>query len=219
LLLTATPVNNSLWDLFHLIRYFARQDAFLSDRGVLSVYDRFHQAMREDPSNLSPDLLYPIIDATCVKRTRQFVKKHYSGDTIKGPDGRDHPIVFPQPRAITVRYTLDDPLPDLFDDIETALDPDGGPHALTFSRYTIESFRHGEHEAENEAQAAATIGLIRSGLLKRFDRKIADFIRANIGLGTPVTRSWRFSRVSTSLSVSSRGPFCFNAAINTLAAT
>ena len=52
--------NNSLWDLFHLIRFFARQDAFLADRGVLSVYDRLHQAMREDRSNLSPDLLYPV---------------------------------------------------------------------------------------------------------------------------------------------------------------
>ena len=143
LLLTATPVNNSLWDLFHLIRFFARQDAFLANRGVLSVYDRFHQAMREDPSNLSPDLLYPIIDATCVKRTRQFVKKHYSGDTIKGPDGRDHPIVFPEPKAITVRYRLDDPLPQLFDDIENALD---GPDALTFSRYTVDSFRLGKHD-------------------------------------------------------------------------
>jgi hypothetical protein len=175
LLLTATPVNNSLWDLFHLIRFFARQDAFLADRGVLSVYDRFHQAMREDPSNLSPDLLYPIIDATCVKRTRQFVKKHYSGDTIKGPDGRDHPIVFPEPRAMTVRYALDDPLPQLFDEIETALDPDGGPDALTFSRYTVESFLLDESDAESEAQAAATIGLIRSGLLKRFESSAFAF--------------------------------------------
>jgi hypothetical protein len=176
LLLTATPVNNSLWDLFYLIRFFARQDAFLADRGVLSVYDRFHQAMREDPANLSPDLLYPIIDATCVKRTRQFVKKHYTGDTIKGPDGRDYPIVFPQPKAITVRYKLDDPLPQLFDQIESALDPDGGPGALTFARYTVESFLVGENDADSEAQAAATIGLIRSGLLKRFESSAFAFV-------------------------------------------
>jgi Helicase conserved C-terminal domain/PLD-like domain/SNF2-related domain len=177
LLLTATPVNNSLWDLFHLIRFFARQDAFLADRGVLSVYDRFHQAMREDPSNLSPDLLYPIIDATCVKRTRDFVKKHYSGDTIKGPDGRDHPIVFPQPRAMTVRYKLETPLPQLFDQIEGALDPDGAREALTFARYTVESFLVGEHDHDTEAQAAATIGLIRSGLLKRFESSAFAFVR------------------------------------------
>jgi hypothetical protein len=176
LLLTATPVNNSLWDLFHLIRFFARQDAFLANRGVISVYDRFHQAMREDPSNLSPDLLYPIIDATCVKRTRQFVKKHYSGDTIKGPDGRDHPIVFPEPKAITVRYTLDNPLPQLFDDIESALDPGGGPDALSFARYTVDSFRLGEHDPDSEAQAAATTGLIRSGLLKRFESSTFAFV-------------------------------------------
>ena len=175
LLLTATPVNNSLWDLFHLIRFFARQDAFLADRGVLSVYDRFQQAMREDPSNLSPDLLYPIIDSTCVKRTREFVKKHYSGDTIKGPDGRDQPIVFPQPKPITVRYALDDPLPELFDEIESALNPDGGSNALNFARYTAESFLLGEHDSEADAQASATIGLIRSGLLKRFESSAFAF--------------------------------------------
>jgi hypothetical protein len=177
LLLTATPVNNSLWDLFYLIRFFARQDAFLADRGVLSVYERFRQAMREDPANLSPDLLYPIIDAVCVKRTRQFVKKHYAGDTIKGPDGRSHPIIFPEPRAISVRYVLTDPLPKLFDAIEAALDPDGGSDTLTFSRYAVESFLIDGQDAESEAQAAATIGLLRSGLLKRFESSALAFGR------------------------------------------
>ncbi len=169
LFLTATPVNNSLWDLFHLIRFFARQDAFLAQRGVLSIYERFNQAMREDPSNLSPDLLYPIIDATCVKRTRQFIKKHYEGDTIKGPDGRDQIIVFPEPRPISVRYELDDPLPELFDEIETAVDPDGAPGALTFARYTVEHYLRSDGDPDDEARAAATVGLIRSGLLKRFE--------------------------------------------------
>ncbi|MGH6663218.1 MAG: helicase-related protein, partial [Rhodospirillales bacterium] len=177
LLLTATPVNNSLWDLFHLIRFFVRQDAFLADRGVLSIYERFHQAMRKDPSNLSPDLLYPIIDATCVKRTRQFVKKHYFGDTIIGPDGREQPIVFPQPRAITVRYALDDPLPALFDEIEMALDPDGGQGALSFARYAVETYLKGVHDPDEDARVAATVGLIRSGLLKRFESSPYAFVR------------------------------------------
>src|SRR5215472_2360659 len=146
-----------------------RQDAFLAERGVLSIYERFQQAMRTDPSDLSPDLLYPIIDSTCVKRTRQFVKKHYTGDTIIGPDGRRQPIIFPRPQPITVRYPLDDPLPALFDEIETALDPDGHPGALTFSRYGTEEFRKGAHDADEDAQLAATVGLIRSALLKRFE--------------------------------------------------
>jgi hypothetical protein len=177
LLLTATPVNNSLWDLFHLIRFFVRQDAFLAERGVLSIYERFQQAMRTDPSDLSPDLLYPIIDSTCVKRTRQFVKKHYTGDTIIGPDGRRQPIIFPRPQPITVRYALDDPLPALFDDIEAALDPDGHPGALTFSRYGTEAFRQGAHDGEEDAQLAATVGLIRSALLKRFESSPYAFQR------------------------------------------
>ena len=41
----------------------------------LQTNERFDEAMHADPFNLNPDLLYPIIDATTVKRTRHFVKK------------------------------------------------------------------------------------------------------------------------------------------------
>ena len=174
LLLTATPVNNSLWDLYHLVRFFLRQDAHLADQGILSIRARFEAAMREDPSNLSPDLLYPIIDATTVKRTRQFVRKHYGGDTIPGPDGIPRRIEFPSPRAVTVRYALDERLPGFFDRLETALDPDA-VDAIAFARYTPAAYLLAADDPEENARARAVVGLLRSGLLKRFESSAYAF--------------------------------------------
>ena len=168
LLLTATPVNNSLWDLYHLMRFFVRQDAHFADRGILSIRERFNKAMREDPSSLSPDVLFPIIDATTVKRTRQFVRKYYSGDRIPGPDGVPVPIVFPRPRALSVRYRLEARQPGFFDRLEVALDPESAG-AIEFARYRPDAYRLNGGQGDEDARARAMVGLLRSGLLKRFE--------------------------------------------------
>ena len=173
-LLTATPVNNSLFDFYHLMRFFLRQDSALASRGIIKIYERFKVAAKEDPDNLSPDFLYPIIDAVTVKRTRSFVRKHYAGETIRGPDGALHPIVFPKAVPITVRYELDKLAPGLFEAVADALDPDHGKAVVSFARYAPGAFLlEPDEDGPEEAEAAA--GLLRSGLLKRFESSTHAF--------------------------------------------
>ena len=170
LLLTATPVNNSLWDLYNLIHFFIKQDAFLANKGILSVKEVFRSAMLENPADLSPDKLFPIIDATTVKRTRQFIQKHYKNDTIQ-TNGKTLEITFPVPRTQTVRYSLDEMFP--FENIEEALDPESDCK-IGFSRYLPNIYLKKPDE-DSQRKAEGIAGLLRSGLLKRFESSLFAF--------------------------------------------
>ena len=172
-LLTATPVNNSLYDLYHLVSFFLKQDSRLLKKGIPSIKALFDEANSVDPGDLHPDLLYPLVDATTVKRTRQFIKKHYQDDRIPGPDGVFVPITFPKPVPTTVRYNLDEVLPGFFAHFATALMPEEGEPLLTMARYQVS--RYLLNPDEEEAREGAVVGLLRSGLLKRFESSAHAF--------------------------------------------
>ncbi len=114
-LITATPVNNSLWDLYYLLTYFAQHDAVFADRGIPSLKARFEEAMHEDPDQLRPDALFDILDATTVRRTRTFIKKAYPRDRIRLRDGTSAEITFPKPKVVPASYDFDDVLPGFFE--------------------------------------------------------------------------------------------------------
>ena len=166
LLLTATPVNNTLWDLYTLLDLFIRQDGMFADQGILSMRQRFIDAAGSDPLALNPDMLYPIIDATTVKRTRQFVKRHYSNDTIVF-GGEKLTITFPEPKPITIRYDLESSSPGLAEAVFSALDPDS-ENNLYFARYRVGSYLNNPDDEEVQTSIAG-VGLLRTGLLKRFE--------------------------------------------------
>ncbi|MXW94242.1 MAG: helicase [Acidimicrobiaceae bacterium] len=169
-LLTATPVNNSLWDLYHLLGYFLRNDGTFAADGIRSLRDHFAEAMRQDPNDLSPQHLFDVLDAVAVRRTRSFVKKHYANDTVR-IDGADHQIVFPTPRVHKVTYDLDGVLPGFFERLAAALNPDAAPDTddavLTLARYVPSNYRLGRDNPD--AYELQLAGLLRSGLLKRFE--------------------------------------------------
>lgn len=191
-MLTATPVNNSLWDLYNLLGYFLRNDAEFADAGIGSLRDHFAHAVALNPDDLTPEHLFDVLDAVAVRRTRSFVKRFYPNDTVR-IGGNDTPIIFPTPRVRKVSYDLDAVLPGFFDRFAAALDTDpdaesGSPDAdgadgstgaadasadqsadagaLTLARYAPSRYRL-DHEIDTyELQLT---GLLRSGLLKRFE--------------------------------------------------
>ena len=167
-LLTATPVNNSLWDLYHQLGYFLRNDAAFADVGIPSMRDHFARAMSINPDDLTPEHLFDVLDAVAVRRTRSFVKAYYPNDTVP-IDGRDQIIAFSTPRVRRVNYDLDAMLPGFFDRIARALDPDASPddpQSLTLARYVPSMYRLDRSPDSYEIQLA---GLLRSGMLKRFE--------------------------------------------------
>ncbi|HEX6589415.1 MAG TPA: DEAD/DEAH box helicase [Longimicrobiales bacterium] len=68
ILLTATPVNNSVWDLYYLLRLFAGDRDF-ADVGVASLRSAFEEARASVLLGAAPSLL-PVLRAVLVRRTR-----------------------------------------------------------------------------------------------------------------------------------------------------
>ena len=119
-LLTATPVNNSLWDLYYLLSYFIKSDSAFASVGIRSLRAHFAQAMALDPDDLSPQHLFDVLDDVAVRRTRPFVKRYYPHDRVR-IDGEDVPITFPKARPLTVNYQLNKALPGFFGRFAVAL--------------------------------------------------------------------------------------------------
>jgi superfamily II DNA or RNA helicase len=160
-LLTATPVNNSLWDLYNLVMLFARHDAaFEPLLGIPSMRERFAAAGAHDPENIREELLFPIVDAISVRRDRRFIIENYPGQTF--PDGTK--VQFPEPRLEERRYDLDEAFPGLFVDVVNTIGK------LTMARYVPARYLAvGEPEAGAIAREEALAGLMQSQLLKRFE--------------------------------------------------
>ena len=180
-LLTATPVNNSLRDLYELIRLFVRNDNAFLDAGIPSLQRHFYEADRQHPDTLSPDVLFDVLDAIAVRRTRRFVKRFYADDTIMFR-GERVTLTFPQPQLKRIDYDFESQMGTFFDEFAYALgvDPDdemnvlapGAEHdydpdrRLTMARYVPSGYRT---DGKGDGVEVQVSGLLRIGLLKRFE--------------------------------------------------
>ncbi len=96
ILLTATTVNNTVFDLYHQLRFITRDDRrSLLAAGITDLWDYFRRAEQ------SREALYEVLEALAVRRSRQFIRQNYPDAEIDGQK-----IHFPERELHTVHYSL-----------------------------------------------------------------------------------------------------------------
>lgn len=88
-LMTATPVNNSIRDLYHQLMLFARHTAAFRAIGIPDLNAYFRAA--EDAAQAGGDSASAMFkDATSVRRTRRFIQRHYPTPGWTASRSRSH---------------------------------------------------------------------------------------------------------------------------------
>lgn len=178
-LLTATPVNNSLYDLETLIKYFIRDDALFAPIGIPSIREYIKRAQAMDPESLTPEHLFDLMDQVAVRRTRRFIIDQYPGETIIGANGQPMTISFPKPKVRRIEYEVDKEglalidrminaltVPDNADEYTAYMGCPADPEKLLLARYKSSAYLVNE---ESEGYQSSNAGLLRSAILKRLE--------------------------------------------------
>ena len=136
ILLTATPVNNTVFDLYHQLRLITRdQPRFLLAAGIANLRDYFRRAEE------NKEALYEVLEALAVRRSRPFIRQNYPEAEIDGQQ-----IRFPERKLHTVRYSLKDTYgPDLYRRIASTIE------SLLLAPYQVELYRKALVEARRWA--------------------------------------------------------------------
>jgi len=177
-MLTATPINNSLDDLYHLINYFAqgKKDHFASIR-IQNLRAHFldtEKRMGKDHPDTEisevagdEDFLRTdnLLRNVLIQRSRTYVKKS------EGSDG-DAPLFPEKQKPRVVSYSLKSVYETLYGEIKEAFDKKNP--FLTLAIYNTSAYHKDPDKRKAEYQKRV-VGLIRTLLLKRLESSFKAF--------------------------------------------
>lgn len=172
ILLTATPINNDLFDLYHQLNLLTQGDrTYFAAAGIGDLQRYFHQARRETRNGGaggadSGVALFNLLEEVVVRRTRPFIRKAYPNATVRG-----EPVRWPERRLRTVRYDLEATYGGIYDRIVEAVGD------LQLAPYRLESFKKTgvERDEFEEGREEALTGIFKSRYLKRFESSVDAF--------------------------------------------
>lgn len=163
LLLSATPINNSIMDLYNQLCIITRKDPayFYRTIGIPDLYRHMRDAAnKEGGLEAGLEKIERLLDSVMVRRTRSYIREVYPNDKI---DGR--PIKFPKHEYSTVRYSLTELYGNIFQKLLDDI------NRLTMAPYGLKQYdRKAPEEEKAKHKVLAHLQVIL--LLKRFESSV-----------------------------------------------
>ncbi len=194
-LMTATPVNTSVFDLYQQVQLITGdQDDYFAGVGIPSLRGYFVQV------DQNREALLDLLETIAVRRSRGFIHRNYPDAEIDG-----HPINFPERKLHTVHYSLEDVYEGLYVEVARLIeDLHVAPYHLDFYRRGLLELGpwEGLKEALQEAglspkqaedlawdmgRQASLVGILKTLYLKRLESSVAS-------LRVSLERQMRFQR-------------------------
>lgn len=166
ILLTATPINNNIFDLYNQINLFTGNDrTYFAAAGIGDVYKYFLAARRESIEQGSIRI-FNLLEEVVVRRTRQFIRRAYPDATIGGKK-----ITWPERQLRTARYDLEATYEGIYRDIVRRIE------GLNLAHYNLESYKRSpiEQDEFELGREVALVGIFKSRFLKRLESSLDAF--------------------------------------------
>lgn len=173
--LTATPINNTIWDLYWQIMLLVSMDrnAFIKE----NIPDLF-KYFKEASSKGDPSILNDLLNEISIRRTRDYIKENYPDAYIEKETGtgevKREKIVFPERALKNINYELDKTYQGMYKWISDII-----TEKLTMAYYKILQYKKTEQLSLDEqlvlGRMIALDGIFRTLLLKRLESSIEAF--------------------------------------------
>ncbi len=167
ILLTATPINNTVFDLYNQLNLITGGDrSYFAAAGIGDLYRYFQAARRANHAQESGIALFNLLEELVIRRTRPFIKETYPNATILG-----RPIHWPERRLKTIRYNLESTYGGIYDKIVTRVE------SLRLAPYRLETYKKQgiRRDRFEEGREEALAGIFKSRYLKRFESSVEAF--------------------------------------------
>jgi superfamily II DNA or RNA helicase len=173
ILLSATPINNDIYDLGNQLKLFTQNQAdYFREAGIgdLPAYLRRARSQAKRQGTSAGVLLFNLLEEIMVRNTRPYIRLAYPNATINGKQ-----VAFPDRRLHTVTYDLGATYGTVYADIVESIEK------LSLAPYKLEAYRKKEairdkqeHEFE-QGREIALVGIFKTRFLKRLESSIAAF--------------------------------------------